>query len=866
MKKIPKFVIPVLISALLFLLAGLFTGTNPYFGGTLNSGDILDQYLSFFGYLRHILLGNLSDFSYSFSNGLGGSMAGNWGYYLLSPLNFIVLLSPATKVNLAIYTIILLKVMVASGSFYYLAKKKMGATDTWSISFGVAYSLSAYVISYFGNLMWLDAIAFLPIIVYGLLSIIDGKFSITYVIFLAITIVANYYTAFMTCLFLVGFFFYQAFITFTNWKVFIKKFVIFAISSLTAALISSFASIPTFYNLLENKLNYSLSTSPIHPKSLLLALPGNLLFAGNKLAVPLMYIGTISTLLVITYFFNSKFSLKERIASLVFLFFIFSGLFSTKLYLLWHGGQPPQYYPFRFAFLIAFSLAYFATLSVSKGLPFNKKNILTWNSVFLFFIIIYYFFSRKLLGIDKQVSIITISVFIISVILINLYIRKQIKPYVLALVIILDIFANTCLAWSKISKNVTSYNPYTEDTIAFLNKIPKQAKKQRLDKSFLINNDRGESYMMNYHGINSFSSNNDSKLTTFGGLLGLPSIGYYTFYSTGTQLTDALFGLNTYVVSNRLSDMRGFYNYGLRDDLIGNKIWYQNKTNVAYRINTFPLAFAGYQANNIKLKENNPLSNQVTVLNSLTNTNTQYFSKAISAHETSNNMTLSHNANLLTMNQISTKSPSTVTFTYHAQPNSRGYILLDRSLMMWADYTDINSAASKLTINGKSFRSLPVNLQPIGVHIPKNGKVVLKIYLRKNIKNKIIIDPKLYLLNQNNLNKTIKLVKSRAMSLTTWKGNYISGHIHLKRGQALITTFPYTSGWQATANGKPVKITKALNRFISLKLPAGNYKIIFKHTMPGLKLGTIISIIGIVLFGAEIHHFKYKNHRIKKGK
>ena len=106
MKKIPKFVIPVLISALLFLLAGLFTGTNPYFGGTLNSGDILDQYLSFFGYLRHILLGNLSDFSYSFSNGLGGSMAGNWGYYLLSPLNFIVLLFPATKVNLAIYTII----------------------------------------------------------------------------------------------------------------------------------------------------------------------------------------------------------------------------------------------------------------------------------------------------------------------------------------------------------------------------------------------------------------------------------------------------------------------------------------------------------------------------------------------------------------------------------------------------------------------------------------------------------------------------------------------------------------------------------------------------------------------------------------
>lgn len=844
MKRIPKCIVPALISALIFLIAGYITGTNPYFGGVPNSGDLATQYYSFFSYLRHILIGNFSDFSYSFSNGLGGSMAGNWGYYLLSPLNFIILLFPVNQINIAVYTIILIKIMIASSSFYYLAKNLNKNSYPIAIALGIAYSLSSYVISYWGNLMWLDAIALLPIIIVALnKKILQLKFSFLYILFLTIIIVANYYTGYMICCFLVGFFVYQSFLFFSSWKKLLKQVLYFGASSLSAALLSSFASIPIFYNLLENKLNYHLPAPVIDAKRNLLSIGANLLFRGNISSLPLIYIGTISTLLVFVYFFNKEISLKQRIASLLLLLFAFSGLISTKIYLLWHGGQPPIFYPYRFAFIIVFTLAYLASISINYIQQLPKRAFWTNNIFLACFILYYILIVKRVLGIPKVSILITFSVLIVSIVILNLYILKKINSKVVALLLIADIFLNTWLTWSTISKNVTSYNPYTEQTAALLNNLPTKAKSQRLEKSFLLNNDRGEAYTFNYRGVNVFSSNNDPHLSKLLGLLVLPSIGYYTYYSTGTQLTDALLGIKTYIMSSKATTTNGFSNYGLRNDLANHSYWYKNRTNIAYKTYAFPLIFAGYKQSNLKLKTDFALSNQEKILQSLTNTKNNYFSKAITPKIISKNMFIKTNNNLISMQQIK-KKKSSIIFTYQAKPNSNGYILLDPTIMSWGKYI---SDASRMTINGQSFRSLSVNLQPIGVHIPANGKLTLKIYWKKTILNKKIIQPNLYLLNEKQLLKTIHLVQSRKMSISTWSGNLIRGTIVLHKGQSLITTIPYANGWHATANGKNIPIKKYLGCFIALDLPAGKYTIQLKHEMPGFKLGIIISIFGIFI-------------------
>ncbi|MDK7328160.1 YfhO family protein, partial [Lactobacillus mulieris] len=77
-------------------------------------------------------------------------------------------------------------------------------------------------------------------------------FSFPYILLLAITIVANYYTAFMVCLFLVGFFIYQSYLNYSNWKNLLRNSLYFSIASLTAGALAAFSIAPTAFNLLEN--------------------------------------------------------------------------------------------------------------------------------------------------------------------------------------------------------------------------------------------------------------------------------------------------------------------------------------------------------------------------------------------------------------------------------------------------------------------------------------------------------------------------------------------------------------------------------------------------------------------------------------
>src|SRR5699024_7159597 len=66
-KKILKIsLISCLTTIVLFFLLSTLTDCNPIFGGVLYSGDLPNQYLSFFQYYRHLMLGNWSSAGFSF--------------------------------------------------------------------------------------------------------------------------------------------------------------------------------------------------------------------------------------------------------------------------------------------------------------------------------------------------------------------------------------------------------------------------------------------------------------------------------------------------------------------------------------------------------------------------------------------------------------------------------------------------------------------------------------------------------------------------------------------------------------------------------------------------------------------------------
>ena len=56
-----------------------------------------------------------------------------------------------------------------------------------------------YAVSYYSLLSWLDAMALLPLVALGLQRLVKENKSLLYILSLAVTVVANYYTGFMVC-------------------------------------------------------------------------------------------------------------------------------------------------------------------------------------------------------------------------------------------------------------------------------------------------------------------------------------------------------------------------------------------------------------------------------------------------------------------------------------------------------------------------------------------------------------------------------------------------------------------------------------------------------------------------------------------
>ena len=63
-----------------------------------------------------------------------------------------------------------------------------------------------------------------------------------------------------------------------------------------------------------------------------------------------------------------------------------------------------------------------------------------------------------------------------------------------------------------------------------------------------------------------------------------------------------------------------------------------------------------------------------------------------------------------------------------------------------------------------------------------------------------------------------------------------------------IYTIPYDKGFSATVNGKDAKIEMVDNGFMAVKINEGDNKIVFKYFTPGLKIGSIVSILSLIMY------------------
>lgn len=132
---------------------------------------------------------------------IGDSLVPIYAYYLLSPLNVIILFFSTAKLPIAIDLIIWLKLILCAVSMSAFLGQKYRQYDLMAIYGGLAYGLCGFVAMYFYDLMWLDALIWLPIMIYGLEKLFyEGKGGL-YVFSLIVIIMTNFYMGYIICIF-----------------------------------------------------------------------------------------------------------------------------------------------------------------------------------------------------------------------------------------------------------------------------------------------------------------------------------------------------------------------------------------------------------------------------------------------------------------------------------------------------------------------------------------------------------------------------------------------------------------------------------------------------------------------------------------
>lgn len=803
-------------------------------------------------------------------------MAGNIAYYVLSPLNFIVFLFPANKINIAVYVIILLKLGLMSGTFTWLILKWFNFKyQAYAIFLGIAYSLSGYSVAYAGNVMWFDGLILLPLITYALVRGIKTNKWLAYSILLACAIIFNYYIGYMICIFMVIIFLAYTINNFKDIRLFFHQFLNFAISSIISGLISAIVLLPTLFNLSSNKLAQSDFNSDFNIKLLITGgKTVSRLFIGDTYNDwPPIFVGTLAAIIFIIYFIDSRNSVKARITNLIIGIMFVLSIIVRPLYLFWHGGQQTIAYPYRFSFLIVFWILLLAAKELSYQ-DFKRKDRIIATTIYLLLSLMTVYIRRRI-GPNNFYEWIAVALVLLFGLLIY-FSNKNFVRIILILIGLVELSGNAYTGLSHLGMKSDYYPRYVAENNELISKIPAADKTGRIAKNYELNNDRGEGYTFNYRGVEEFSSNNDSRISSLMTDLGFSTFRYFYYYQTGTVVTDAIFNVKSFINSSLTNQSISpeYVNYGLRDDLKTRPVILKQGDKTVYRNETLPFAFAGNLSNKLKFKDENPVYNQNLVLNSLTQSKSNVLDYSTKkARITTNNLSVKYGTvkyhvikkhkkitkrteqEYFTIKRYDKERPGTMSFTYdNLKPNQVGYIRFSKNLMQlvlplnnyqWNKNPDYRPPFS-LTINGKQVQLQEYTDQLIGVQADKNGKVDIKMTIDGKGGKFILKYPKFVNIDFSALHDKVKKARNREMKFTSFKDGYVAGKVTIDKNQNLVTTIPYSKGWQAKVDGKPVKINRTLSVFIGLKMKPGTHQITLKYRTPGVLVGAILSIIGII--------------------
>ncbi len=90
------------------------------------------------------------------------------------------------------------------------------------------------------------------------------------------------------------------------------------------------------------------------------------------------------------------------------------------------------------------------------------------------------------------------------------------------------------------------------------------------------------------------------------------------------------------------------------------------------------------------------------------------------------------------------------------------------------------------------------------------------------------------------------LLSENQIEITLFDTDYIEGTLTSGRNGILFTSIPYDEGWEIFIDGEKAETKKAAGYFLSCPIEKGGHEITLKYTVPGIKVGAVISLLSLL--------------------
>ena len=841
------FCLPVILMFLAFLVMGIYpAGENQ-----IAVIDMYHQYVPFLGELQSKLQSGGSLF-YTW-NGAGGSNFWNLlAYYGASPLNLILVLFPKKFLMEGVTLILLLKIGLAGSTMaVYLRaivwEKDKRSADISLVGFATLYALCSYVMAYYWCIMWMDAVALLPLCILGLHKILDGRSGVFYTVCLALVVFINYYMAIMVCIFILFYYPVLYFIKVQGESAghFFKTTGRAVGYSLLGVLMSAVMLLPTWMSM---QSTYYISADMPEKTELyndLLDILNQMLPNAEltyREGLPNLYCGMFVVILLVFYWISRTIPLREKLLNGAFLVFLIFSLNINKLDFIWHGFHFPNQLPYRYTFMICFLLIAMAYQ------VFQRVDEIRVNHLWILLAAGggYYLLAQKIL--TEHIKDLDLFVYsglawlALYVAILILYKKGRLpKNLLLILTVILltcEMASNTCTSIDQVGTTQRS-NYYANEA-----DIAKLVKKTEGTDDRFGRTEMNDNYILNcpamyhYKGISQFSSSlnaNATALMEHIGVEGAPDKNRFNYNQTD-PVTNAMLNIRYLIGKNLPIDDSDFKQIAKS----GNSRLYES---------IYPLSIGYMTADTIRTwnyEQENPFMVLDDYVRAVTqNKYTSVFTEIEPVDVSAANIELSSTGDGMWDSTLKNETKKSKTIlTYQAQQTGKQYLFIE------ADDADAITVSQEKKDDKIEIRNDCGSIVNLG-EMDNGTEFTVTIEYKEGEGGSVVSH--VCTMDEVVWQDAYKMLSASMLDVTDYGDSCLKGTINVQEDGVFVTSVPYEAGWKLKVDGHTREINELIGgAWISTSLSAGEHQIELSFRPPGLIAGLLITLASIgLLIAAE---------------